>query len=247
VSAPPRLVVVTGGRSGIGLACVERFRADGDEVVVLDRSDPDRPVDISDPAAVDAAFESLPRPPEVLVNAAGVGDGGLLVDMSFDVWRRVLSVNLDGAFLCLQAAARRMTTVGRGTVVNVVSINDEWPLRTAAAYCTSKAGLSMLTRVAALELGRLGIRVNAVAPGAIDTPLVAAAMDVPAVRTAMADRTPLASRIGQPDEVADVVAVLASDAARWMTGTIVTVDGGQRLLGEPDVAVLAGAISVPDR
>jgi 3-oxoacyl-[acyl-carrier protein] reductase len=239
-----RLVVVTGGRSGLGLACAEAFRALGDDVVTIDISDPDRPVDVGDPAAVEAAFAALSRTPDVLVNAAGVGDGGLILDMSFETWRRTLGVNLDGAFLCLQAAARLMAAAGAGAIVNITSINDEWPMRTAAAYCSAKAGLSMLTRVAALELGRSGVRVNAVAPGVVDTPLVAPAMNIPAVAAEMRARTPLAPRIGRPDEIADVVVFLASAAARWITGEVITVDGGQRLLGEPDVAVLAGAVTV---
>lgn len=204
-------------------------------------------MDISDPEAVTAAFEGLARPPDVLVNAAGVGDGGLILDMPFGSWRRVLTVNLDGAFLCLRAAGRLMSDAGHGAVINVASINDQWPLRTAAAYCSSKAALSMLTRVAALELGQFGVRVNGVAPGVIDTPLVAPFMAIPAVAQAMYERTPLDNRIGLPEEVADVVAFLASDAARWITGETITVDGGQRLLGEPDVAVLAGAVTVPSR
>lgn len=238
----PRLVVVTGGRSGLGRACADAFRALGDTVVVLDVTDPDRPVDVSDPVAVEDAFGGLPAAPDVLVNAAGIGDGGLLLDMPFSTWRRVLGVNLDGAFLCLQAAARLMVAAGGGSIVNITSINDQWPLRTASGYCTSKAGLSMLTRVAALELGRANVRVNGVAPGVVDTPLVAPTMRIPAVEAEMRARTPLAPRIGRPEEVADVVVFLASHAARWITGEIITVDGGQRLLGEPDVAVLAGAV-----
>ena len=239
-----RLVVVTGGRSGLGLACAEAFRRLGDDVVTIDVSDPDDPVDVSDPAAVEAAFAALPRTPDVLVNSAGVGDGGLILDMSFDTWRKTLGVNLDGAFLCLQAAARLMVAAGGGAIVNITSINDSWPLRTASAYCSAKAGLSMLTRVAALELGRTGVRVNAVAPGVVDTPLVGPTMDIPAVAAELRARTPLAARIGHPDEIADVVTFLASDAARWVTGEVITVDGGQRLLGEPDIAVLAGAVTL---
>lgn len=139
-----------------------------------------------------------------------------------------------------------MVAAGGGSIVNVTSINDQWPLRTAAGYCTSKAALSMLTRVAALELGRSGVRVNGVAPGVIDTPLVAPAMQIPEVAAEMRARTPLAPRIGRPEEIADVVVFLASHAARWITGEIITVDGGQRLLGEPDIAVLAGAVAAPE-
>lgn len=241
------LVVITGGRSGIGLACADRFRADGAEVVALDVTDPENPVDVTDPEAVAAAFAALPRSPDILINSAGVGGGGLLVDLPLAEWRRVMSVNLDGAFLCLQAAAKLMTAAGRGTIVNVSSFNDRWPLHTFGPYCASKAGLSMLTKVAALELGAAGIRVNAVAPGPIDTPIIAPGLSIPAVREAMAERTPLAPRVGKPEEVADVVAFLASDAARWITGEIVTVDGGQLLKGEPDVMVVAGMVQVAPR
>ena len=243
----PELVVVTGGQSGIGLACAETFRAGGATVVSLDIADPDHPVDVTDADAVDRAFAALPGPPAVLVNAAGIDDGGLILEQPLATWRRTMSVNLDAAYLCLQAAARRMKTAGRGSVVNIASINATWPIRTASAYCASKAALVMLTKVAALELGCYGIRVNAVAPGPIQTPLSARVLAEPRVRQAMADRTPLAPRVGEPAEVADVVAFLASDAARWITGEVITIDGGQMLLGEPDVAVLTGAVTLPAR
>lgn len=233
-----RLVVVTGGGSGIGQACVQRFGRDGADVWVADVQDSRNPVDVSDESAVDAFFADLPRPPDVLVNAAGVGLGAHLLDLDFATWRKVLGVNLDGTFLCMRAAARRMAEVGGGVIINITSVNDRVAMRTHAAYCASKAALAMLTRVAALDLGASNIRVVAVAPGVIDTPLVASTLAIPEVRHAMQERTAIGDAMGQPADIAEMVAFLASDSARWITGETVTVDGGQSLLGFPDMAAI---------
>lgn len=230
-----QLVVVTGGGSGIGAACIERFSAEGATCVSLDATDTERPVDVREEAAVDAFFADLPSAPDVLVNAAGVGALTRVVDCSLEEWRRVLGINLDGSFLCLRAAARRMIADGEpGTIVNVASINQSWVLNGFGAYCASKAGVEVLTRVAALELAPVGIRVNAVAPGPIDTPLTKAMVDLPALNDAVKERTPYKSRFGTAPEVAAVVAFLASDDGRWIVGQSVVVDGGQLLVGEPD-------------
>ena len=242
----PRLVVVTGGASGIGEACAQEFRKAGDDVVVADRSSGDRPVDVSDPDSVSSLFASLPRAPDVLVNAAGINDGGPILQLSFDEWRRVIDVNLHGAFLCLQAAARMMVAEGAGVIINVSSVNDHLPMRTHSPYCASKAALSMLTRVAAIELGGNGVRVLAVAPGIIDTPLSSSIMSRPAVNAAMKSNTPLGRAMGKPADVARVVLFLASEDAAWMTGEVVAVDGGQQLLGIPDIARIL-ARPGPDR
>jgi NAD(P)-dependent dehydrogenase (short-subunit alcohol dehydrogenase family) len=229
-----RLVVITGGLSGIGAGCATRFREEGDDVVTLDISDPDHPVDVTDQLSVEQSFRRLPRPPDVLITAAGIGDGAPLLDLDISTWRRVLSVNVEGALLCMKAAATRMMTAGKGVIVNVTSINDRWPLRGAAAYCSSKAALTMLTRVASLELGPAGIRVVGVAPGIIDTPLVAEMLAKPPMAAAWTARSPLGQPAGRVADVADVVAFLASDHARWITGEIVVVDGGQLQYGLPD-------------
>ena len=236
-----RLVVVTGGSSGIGLACADRFRRDDADVRVADVQDREHPVDISDEAAVEAFFAGLPSAPAVLVNAAGIGLGAHILDLDLATWRKVFAVNLDGAFLCLRAAARRMAAAGGGVIVNVTSVNDRVPMRTHAAYCSAKAALAMLTRVAALDLGASNIRVVAVAPGVIDTPLVTAALSIPRVRAAMQERTALGDAVGAPTDVANLVEFLASDRAGWITGETVTVDGGQSLLGFPDIAAIVAA------
>jgi 3-oxoacyl-[acyl-carrier protein] reductase len=154
-------VVVTGGRSGIGKACVELFESHGAIVHVLDAADRDHPDDVTDERAVEAFFDAVARPPDVLVNGAGTGTAVRLVDMPLSEWRRVLSVNLDGTFLCLRAAARRMVEGAvPGAIVNISSINERWPLTGFGPYCASKAGVKMLTEVAAVELGEHGIRVN---------------------------------------------------------------------------------------
>ena len=230
-----KVVAVTGGRSGIGAACVARFEAEGATCHVLDITDADLPIDVRDEAAVDAWFAALPDSPDVLVNAAGSGGLARIVDLDFTEWRRVLDINLDGTFLALRAAARRMVAAGRGgSVVNVASINQEWALNGFGAYCSSKAAVQMLTKVAALELGPHDINVNAIAPGPVDTPLSAGLHAIPGADAEIEDRTPLGRRWGRPDEQAAVAAFLASEDGHWITGRSITVDGGHSLVGEPD-------------
>src|SRR5436190_10018229 len=230
-----KLVAVTGGSSGIGAACVARFEAEGATCHVLDITDKDRPVSVTDEAAVDQWFADLPDSPDVLVNAAGTGGMTRLVDMEFSEWRRVIDINLDGTFLALRAAARRMVAAGRGgSIVNIASINEAWALNGFGAYCASKAGVNMLTKVAALELGPHDINVNAIAPGPVDTPLAAGLHAIPGADVEIAYRTPLGGRWGRPEEQAAVVAFLASPDGHWITGRSITVDGGHSLVGEPD-------------
>ncbi len=214
---------------------------------MLDVTDQERPTDVSDEGQVAGFFDALPAAPDVLVNAAGTGAGARLIDLDLPEWRRVLDINLTGTFLCLRAAARRMIAAGRpGAIVNVSSINESWPLNGFGPYCASKAGVLMLTKVAALELGPHGIRVNAVAPGPIDTPLARPLSAVPGFDDEVAARTPYEGRWGRPSEVAAVVAFLASDDGGWVVGRSLTVDGGQSLVGEPDALALVERAMVAD-
>ena len=251
-----RVVLVTGGAQGIGEACARRFAREQAKVVIAD-IDTARgtalatelgalfvPCDVGDKAQVDAMVArcvAVHRRIDVLVNNAGIFKAADFLDLSEADFDAVLRVNLKGAFLVGQAVARVMAQTGvagdapsgagaHGAIVNMSSVNGVLAIPTIASYNVSKGGINQLTRVMALALADKGVRVNAVAPGTIATELAAkAVLTSDAARARILSRTPM-GRLGQPAEIADVVAWLASEAASYVTGEIVTVDGGRMTL-----------------
>ena len=166
---------------------------------------------------------------DVLVNNAGTGDPtGDFLELSYDEWRKVLSTNLDGAFLCSQRAARRMVDAGSGgRIVNITSVHEHVPRIGASAYCASKGGLGLLTKVMAMELAEHGIRVNAVAPGEISTPMTG---DEDADPTTIEKPNLPLGRPGHAREIANFVVFLASEKSSYATGQSFVVDGGLMLM-----------------
>ncbi|MCR6031588.1 SDR family oxidoreductase [Nocardioides sp. zg-579] len=232
------VALVVGGASGLGAASAEALRRAGHTVVTGDLAGTaaDLPVDVTEEAAVASAVDAVVAEHgrlDVVVNSAGVSTLMQVVDHDVQEFRRVVDVNLTGGLLVLKHAARVMTDAGGGgAVVSVASLNARQPSTGMAAYCSAKAGLAMLTQVAALELGPQGIRVNAVSPGLVVTPLTAPAMDIPGVREDYLENTPL-GRPGTPEEVAEAVVYLAT--ARWLTGEVLDLNGGAHLMRYPDL------------
>jgi NAD(P)-dependent dehydrogenase (short-subunit alcohol dehydrogenase family) len=242
-----RRALVTGGASGIGRATARRLAGEGARVALLDRDAAVARVaaemgvaaaraDVADErsleAGVERAAELLGGPPDVLVSSAGVYRVEPLLDTAPEGWDAVLAVNLRGTFLAGRAVVRRLAAAGLpGAIVNLAStaalVADA--SEPTAGYNASKAGVVALTRQMAAEWAPLGVRVNAVCPGVIDTPMLRLMDDPAAGRAYLHDHVPLA-RLGTADEVAAVVAFLASDDASYVTGAALPIDGGATAL-----------------
>jgi NAD(P)-dependent dehydrogenase (short-subunit alcohol dehydrogenase family) len=245
-----RVAVVTGSDSGIGEAIAVALADAGFDVGVTYRADDSgakataekvraagrkaeiRRLELTElpqaAAVVDELADALGGL-GVLVNCAGTGIATPVIDTSYEQWREVLAVDLDGPFLCAQRAARRMSAAGRGgRIINITSVHEHAPRVGAGAYCAAKGGLGMLTKVMAQELASHGITVNAVAPGEIATPMTGNddvdpfTVDRPGIPV---------GRPGDANEIAAVVAMLASPSTAYVTGSSWVVDGGMLLMG----------------
>lgn len=237
-----RVAVVTGGARGIGAATVRRLVAEGARVAVSDldeapgtalakecgdaaffqRADVREPADLE--ALCAATVERFGRI-DVLVNNAGIGAYGRAPDLDPAVWRNVVAVDLDSVFYGCRAAIPIMRESGGGAIVNTASISGLFGDHGLLAYNAAKGGVVNLTRTLALDHAEDGIRVNAVCPGPVDTPLARALIEHEGIRADYAERIPM-GRVGRPEEIASAIAFLASDDAAYVTGVMLVVDGG---------------------
>lgn len=242
-----KVAIVTGAATGIGRAIATRFARDGAKVVIdyVGSSEPAKALvsaietvggqaiavaaDVSDPEQVAMLVDETVKRFErldVLVNNAGIEKKIAFVDVPKDEWDKTLAVNLTGPFLCAQRAAKQMIAQGGGgRIINISSVHEDLPMPTNAAYCASKGGLRMLMRTSAVELAAHGILVNNIAPGAVDTPMDAPLKADPNAMKTLLDEIPL-HRMGKPEEIAELCAFLASDAASYSTGSTFFIDGG---------------------
>lgn len=234
-----RIALVTGAARGIGLATTNRFLEEGWKVVMVDRDGDELShasqnmvnaltinADVSEPSAVRSFIGEIEQQfgrLDAVVNNAGVADFGPIEETTFERWRTVMATNLDGVFLVSQEAIRLLRVEG-GTIVNIASISGLRASTLRTAYGTSKAAVIQLTLQQAAELGEYGIRANAVCPGPVRTKL-AMAVHSQDIINAYHDAIPL-NRYGQEDEIANAIFFLCSDQASYITGQVLSVDGG---------------------
>ena len=230
-----KTAVVTGGGSGIGRAVADRLRADGYHVATIDLNPSDDEVaqkaDVTNPAQVEAALAAIRAqlgPVTVLVNAAGLDGFKRFTDITFDEWQKVVDVNLNGVFHCIQAVLPDMIDAGWGRIVNISSSSTHSGTPYMSHYVAAKSAVNGLTKSLALEYGPAGITVNAVPPGFIDTPMLRNAEARGRIRDVQAtiDATPV-RRMGKPEDIAAACAFLISDEAGYITGQILGVNGGR--------------------
>lgn len=249
-----KVALVTGSAQGIGLGIAKAFLEAGAKVVISDRNEDGlrkatadlkgcfgRKVygilaDISSEEDVKKMVEETVREfnsIDILVNNAGLGGMNYFWEMSLNEWDDVLNTNLRGAFICSKEVVKVMLDKGvKGKIINIASTNSVIPSTGIAAYCASKGGLLMFTRVAAQELGPRGINVNAIGPGTTTTPITEGFYNLPGLKEGFLERTPK-GRFGEPEDIAKVAVFLASEYSDWVTGQIIFADGGQSLMALP--------------
>lgn len=267
MSLANRTALVVGGSEGIGYAAATLMHQQGADVVLMARrenviqqavtqlksdspgtgqvlgipGDVTRQDDITRVIADSAAATG--RPPQIVVNSAGVGNLYRLLDLPQQAWEEIFDVHAKGPFLVIQAVAQALIERNLpGSFINITSLNGVTPTAGLAHYCAAKAAAESFTKVAAIELAPYNIRVNAVAPGIVETAMTTAYLN-DAMRNGYLEHTPL-GRLGAPDDIAQVIAYLAGDESRWVTGTTVPVDGGAHMMG---LHSYADALGLPMR
>jgi NAD(P)-dependent dehydrogenase (short-subunit alcohol dehydrogenase family) len=247
-----RFALITGAGQGIGAAIASTLVEEGAWVAVNDINAETAstiaaslvarrgraiavPGDVSNRREVERIFETTVNTfsrLDILVNNAGIETSAPFLELTEEEFDRVIAVDLKGVFLCSQAAAKAMQKSGGGDIINITSICAQQVWVKYAHYCAAKAGADMLTKAMAAELAPLGIRVNGIAPGTVDTEMAHTDLAAPGAMDWVVKRTP-AGRIGKPEDIAQAVLFLIAEAPDWMIGDILTIDGGYRLLGDP--------------